>query len=161
MSLYDIRVTTIRGQTEALEVHRGKVLLIVNVASRCGFTPQYAGLEALYQKYRDRGLVILGFPCDQFGNQEPGGEAEIAQFCSLNFGVSFPMFAKVHVNGADAHPLFKHLTAERRGLFWTRSIKWNFTKFLVDRHGNVVKRFGSLTRPERLHRPIEALLVGT
>ena len=158
MSLYDIPVTTIRGKTESLEAYRGKVLLVINVASRCGFTPQYEGLEKLYRKYRDRGFVILGFPCDQFGNQEPGGEAEIAQFCSLNFGVSFPMFAKVHVNGADAHPLFKHLTAERRGLLWSRSIKWNFTKFLIDRHGQAVKRFGSLTKPQRLEPRIEALL---
>jgi glutathione peroxidase len=158
MSLYDIPVTNIRGQTETLETYRGKVLLIVNVASRCGFTPQYEGLEALYRKQRERGLVILGFPCDQFGNQEPGAEAEIAQFCSLNFGVSFPMFAKVLVNGPDAHPLFRYLTNARRGLFWTRAIKWNFTKFLLDRQGNVVKRYGPLTKPERLERRVEALL---
>ena len=158
MSFYDIPVITIRGQTETLGIYRGKVLLIVNAASRCGFTPQYEGLEALYRKHRERGLVILGFPCDQFGRQEPGAEAEIEQFCSLNFGVSFPMFAKVLVNGPDAHPLFRYLTNARQGLFWTRAIKWNFTKFLVDRQGNVVKRFGSLTRPERLDSRIEALL---
>ena len=158
MNLYDIPVTTIRGQSETLDGYRGKVLVIVNVASRCGFTPQYEGLEALYRKHREQGLVVLGFPCDQFGNQEPGAEAEIAQFCSLKFGVSFPMFAKVLVNGADAHPLFRYLTNARRGVFWTRAIKWNFTKFLVDRQGNVVKRYGSLTKPERLERRVEALL---
>jgi glutathione peroxidase len=158
MSLYDIPVTTIRGQTETLDDYRGKVLLIVNVASRCGFTPQYQGLETLYRKHRERGLVILGFPCDQFGNQEPGAETEIEKFCTLKFGVSFPMFAKVFVNGPDAHSLYRYLTSARRGVFWTRAIKWNFTKFLVDRHGNVTNRFGSLTRPERLERRVEALL---
>jgi glutathione peroxidase len=158
MSLYDIDVTTIQGQVESLGVHRGKVMLIVNVASRCGFTPQYEGLEALYRKHRDRGFVVLGFPCDQFGHQEPGGEAEIAQFCERTFGVSFPMFAKVNVNGPGAHPLFRRLTAAKRGFLWTRRIKWNFTKFLVDREGVVKRRFGSLTKPESLERHVEALL---
>jgi glutathione peroxidase len=158
MPLYDIDVTTIKGQTETLGVYRGQAMLIVNVASRCGFTPQYKGLDALYRKYRDRGFVILGFPCDQFGNQEPGSEAEIATFCEVNFGVSFPLFAKVLVNGPDAHPLFRHLTETKRGLLGTRSIKWNFTKFLVDRQGNVTRRFGPLTKPERLYRPVEAIL---
>ena len=158
MSLYDIDVTTIKGQHESLNVYRGKAMLIVNVASRCGFTPQYKGLEALYQRYRDRGFVLLGFPCDQFGNQEPGPEAEIVQFCELNFGVSFPLFAKVLVNGPEAHPLFRYLTEARRGFLGTRAIKWNFTKFLIDRQGNVARRFGSMTKPESLHRQVEALL---
>jgi glutathione peroxidase len=158
MSLYDINVTTIKGKTESLDVYRGQAMLIVNVASRCGFTPQYKGLEALYQQYRDRGFVILGFPCDQFGNQEPGPETEIAQFCELNFGVSFPLFAKVLVNGPEAHPLFQYLTKAKRGFLGTRAIKWNFTKFLVDRQGNVTRRFGSMTKPESLHRHVEALL---
>jgi glutathione peroxidase len=158
MSLYDIPVTNIFGEAASLEPYRDKVMLIVNVASKCGFTPQYNGLEALYKKYRDRGFVVLGFPCSQFANQEPESEPQIAQFCKRTFGVTFPMFAKVLVNGPEAHPLFRHLTEAKPGFLSTRSIKWNFTKFLVDRQGNVTRRFGSLTKPESLERHVEALL---
>ena len=134
------------------------MLLIVNVASKCGFTPQYAGLEALYRKLGDRGFRVLGFPCDQFGHQEPGSEAEISQFCSLNYGVSFPMFAKVEVNGDAAHPLFRHLKSEARGLLGTEAIKWNFTKFLVDQQGRVVTRYAPQDKPEDLEKDVVALL---
>ena len=158
MNIYDIPVTTIDGQATTLAEYRGKVLLVVNVASKCAFTRQYAGLEDLYRRTRDRGLVVLGFPCDQFGHQEPGGEAEIRQFCSLNYDVSFPLFAKVTVNGSDAHPLFRHLKAQQKGLFGTEAIKWNFTKFLVDRAGNVVKRYGPAASPARVERGLAALL---
>ena len=157
-SLYDIPLTAIDGTPRTLAEYRGRVLLVVNVASRCGFTPQYAGLESLYRTYRDRGLVVLGFPCNQFLSQEPGGEADIAQFCTRDFGVTFPMFAKAEVNGPNAHPLYRHLTAARRGLLGSRGIKWNFTKFLVSRDGVVAGRFGPLTRPEKLAARIEALL---
>ena len=155
-SLYDIPVTTLDGRETTLAEHRGKVLLVVNVASRCGFTGQYAGLEDLYRRYKDRGLVVLGFPCNQFLGQEPGTEAEIGAFCSRTFDVTFPLFAKVNVNGADAHPLYRHLKAARRGWFGG-AIKWNFTKFLVDREGNVVKRYGTATRPHRIEKDIDAL----
>jgi glutathione peroxidase len=158
MSIYDINVTTIDGQTQTLQPYQGRVLLIVNVASRCGFTGQYAGLESLYRKYRDRGLIVLGFPCDQFGNQEPGDEAEIKQFCSLTYEVSFPLFAKIKVNGNDAHPLYQFLKTAKRGFLGTRWIKWNFTKFLVDRHGNVVKRYGPMVKPDRFDKDVESLL---
>jgi glutathione peroxidase len=158
MTLYEFNATTIDGKPQALEAYRGKVLLIVNVASRCGFTVQYAGLEALYQKYRDKGLVILGFPCDQFGHQEPGSEAEIQQFCSLHFNVTFPMFAKVQVNGKEAHPLYQYLKRARRGFLGTGWIKWNFTKFLVDRQGNVVRRFSPMSKPEQFEKHVAALL---
>jgi len=147
--LYDIAATTIDGRTEQLGRYRGRVLLIVNVASHCGFTPQYEGLEALYRTHGDRGLVVLGFPCNQFGAQEPGTEATIRAFCSEHYDVSFPMFAKVDVNGPNAHPLFRYLTTERRGWFGQR-ITWNFTKFLVDRQGTVVRRFGPAVTPARL-----------
>jgi glutathione peroxidase len=141
-----------------LGAYEGKVLLIVNTASECGFTPQYAGLEQLWRDYRDRGLVVIGFPCNQFGAQEPGSGAEIAQFCEKNYGVSFPMAEKVEVNGPRAHPLWKHLTREAPGLLGSRAVKWNFTKFLVDREGRVVERFAPATRPEDLRKKIEALL---
>ena len=157
-SVYDIEAATIDGRKERLDVYRGRVLLVVNVASRCGFTPQYAGLEELYRKYRERGFVILGFPCDQFGQQEPGNEAEIKEFCRLTYAVTFPLFAKIAVNGPGAHPLYKYLTSTRRGLLWTKAIKWNFTKFLVDRGGNVVRRFGPTTKPEKIERDLLRVL---
>src|SRR5690606_1426617 len=137
--LYGFSATTINGQPRTLGDYRGKVLLIVNTASKCGFTPQYKGLQALYEQYHDKGLEILGFPCDQFGHQEPGDEARISEFCELNYGVSFPMFAKIEVNGSNAHPLYQHLKSEAPGVLGSKSIKWNFTKFLVDRSGKVVK----------------------
>jgi glutathione peroxidase len=153
----DFTATTIDGQDQSLGDYSGKVLLIVNVASQCGFTPQYEGLEALWRRYRDQGLVVLGFPCDQFGNQEPGSDQEIASFCSTTLDVTFPMFAKVDVNGDDAHPLYAWLRGEKSGLLGS-SIKWNFTKFLVGRDGRVVKRYGSKTTPDRLTDKIEEQL---
>ncbi|HET7650729.1 MAG TPA: glutathione peroxidase [Gammaproteobacteria bacterium] len=158
MSLYDIEVRTIEGEATTLERYRGSVLLIVNVASRCGFTPQYKGLESLYRQYRDRGFAVLGFPCDQFAHQEPGDEKEIREFCSLNYDVSFPMFAKIKVNGPGTHPLYRLLKSERRGLFGTQSIKWNFTKFLVGRDGRVLKRFATRTTPEQIAKRVAAVL---
>lgn len=158
MSLFDIDVQTISGATQSLANYQGKVLLIVNVASKCGFTPQYAGLETLHQQYSDRGLVVMGFPCNQFGAQEPGTEAEISTFCETKFNVSFPMFAKVKVNGDDAHPLYQHLKSEKAGVLGTEAIKWNFTKFLVNRDGEVVKRYGSTDTPEKIARDVESLL---
>jgi glutathione peroxidase len=158
MSLYDTAIRTIDGRDETLGSYAGKAVLVVNVASRCGFTPQYAGLEALYRRYGDRGLVILGFPCDQFGHQEPGNEAEIAQFCRLTYDVTFPMFAKVKVNGSDAHPLFRQLKSAAPGLLGTEAIKWNFTKFLVDPQGRVVQRFGPRDEPAALATAIERVL---
>ena len=155
---YGTEVTTLAGETGDLRDYEGKGLLIVNTASKCGFTPQYAGLEALWQEYRDRGLVVLGFPCDQFGHQEPGTEAEIADFCQVNYGVSFPMHAKIDVNGAGAHPLFQQLKAAAPGLLGTEGIKWNFTKFLVDRQGNVVQRAAPKDTPASLKGAIEELL---
>lgn len=158
MRLYDIPVTTIDGTPATLGPYRGRVLLVVNVASKCGFTCQYAGLEALYREFKDRGLVVLGFPCDQFLHQEPDAEAEIKQFCSLKYDVTFPMFAKVAVNGPHAHLLYQYLKGERRGLLGTRAIKWNFAKFLVDRTGGVVGRFSMFTAPSKLRNRIDALL---
>ena len=157
-SLYDIEVKTIDGKSQSMAAYRGKLLLIVNVASRCGFTPQYTGLEALWLQYGSRGLMVLGFPCNQFGAQEPGDEAEIAQFCSLTYNVSFPIFAKLDVNGSDTHPLFTHLKSSAPGLLGTEGIKWNFTKFLVDREGNVVARYASAHKPEDMADDIEKLL---
>lgn len=158
MSLYDIQVRRIDGSEGTLAPFRGKVLLIVNVASQCGFTPQYAGLEALYRKYRDRGFEVLGFPCNQFGAQEPGDEAQIAAFCSTQHDVTFPLFQKVEVNGAGAHPLYQHLKNAKPGLLGTEGIKWNFTKFLVDREGAVVARYAPKDKPEDLDAQIAALL---
>lgn len=157
-SIYDFSATSIEGNPVELSNYKEKVLLIVNTASQCGFTPQYQGLQALYQKYSDRGLVVLGFPCNQFGQQEPGSTSEIQSFCETRFGVSFPLFEKVDVNGINAHPLFKYLTKAVPGILGTEGIKWNFTKFLVDRKGNVVKRYPSMTKPEDLEKEIEALL---
>jgi glutathione peroxidase len=156
--LYEIEAQTIDGRRQKLAEFSGKTLLIVNVASKCGFTPQYAGLEALYRKFADRGLVVLGFPCDQFGHQEPGSEADIAAFCSLTYDVTFPMFAKIEVNGGNAHPLYLHLKAQAPGLLGTQAIKWNFTKFLVDGKGDVKKRFAPNDTPEAISADIEALL---
>ncbi|MCC2975983.1 glutathione peroxidase [Sphingomonas sp. PL-96] len=154
----DIAVTCADGSSSTLADHAGKVLLIVNVASKCGFTPQYEGLEALHRRYADRGLAVLGFPCNQFGAQEPGDAAEIANFCSLTYDVTFPLFAKIDVNGEHAAPLFRALAAEAPGLLGSKSIKWNFTKFLVDRSGRVVARYAPTTKPEALAADIERLL---
>jgi glutathione peroxidase len=157
-ALYDIHVTTIDGQQQSLGDFRGDVLLVVNVASQCGFTPQYEGLQALQRAYHDRGFCVLGFPCNQFGHQEPGDEAAIKEFCSLKFDVNFPLFAKIDVNGANAHPLYQYLKHERHGLFGTEAIKWNFTKFLIDRVGNVIKRYAPTTKPEQIVGDIEQAL---
>jgi glutathione peroxidase len=157
-TVYDFRATDIDGQPRSLDEYRGKVLLIVNVASQCGFTPQYSGLEKLWRDYRARGLVVLGFPCDQFGRQEPGDEAEIKNFCSLSYDVSFPMFAKVDVNGDHAHPLWQWLKDEKGGFLGIDAIKWNFSKFLVGRDGRVLKRFAPAAKPEALAADIEAAL---
>jgi len=159
-ALDDIELRTIDGKTETLARYAGKTLLVVNVASRCGFTPQYTGLEALWRKYRDRGLVVLGFPCDQFGHQEPGDEEEIRSFCSLKYDVTFPMYAKVEVNGANAHPLYRRLKKAAPGLLGTEAIKWNFTKFLVDPAGKVVARYAPNDTPESLGKDVEKLLPG-
>lgn len=158
MSIYDIEVKTIDGRRETLDAFRGKLLLIVNVASHCGFTPQYRGLEAMYRQHQDQGLAVLGFPCDQFAHQEPGDEAEIRNFCSLNYDVSFPLFAKLKVNGPETHPLYRLLKSARRGWFGSKSIKWNFTKFLVGKDGSVLKRYSTRTTPERIEKDIEVLL---
>ncbi len=157
-TLYDFAVRRLDGSETSLGDWRGKVLLIVNTASQCGFTPQYAGLEALYKKYKDRGFAVLGFPCNQFGAQEPGTADEIGAFCEKNYGVSFPMFDKIDVNGPNAHPLFTHLKEEAPGLLGTDGIKWNFTKFLVDRHGKVVTRYAPTTSPNALDSDVLALL---
>jgi glutathione peroxidase len=158
MSIYDFSATLLDGSEVTLDQWRDKVLLIVNTASKCGFTPQYQGLEALYRDLGPRGLVVLGFPCNQFGHQEPGDEEEIANFCSLTYDVSFPMFAKVDVNGDNAHPLYQWLKAQKPGLLGTEAIKWNFTKFLIDRTGKVVDRAAPTTKPEELRAKIEKLL---
>jgi glutathione peroxidase len=161
-NFYDFSALSVDGHEVPLAQYKGKTLLVVNTASKCGFTPQYAGLESLYKQYKDRGVVVLGFPCNQFGAQEPGTEAEIAQFCELNYGVSFPIFAKIDVNGPNAHPLYKFLKKEQAGIFGAiglGAIKWNFTKFLVDRAGNVVGRYGSATTPAELAPAIDKLLL--
>jgi glutathione peroxidase len=157
-TVYDFEAKTIDGQAQKLDSYRGKVLLVVNVASKCGFTPQYKGLEALWRKHKDKGLVVLGFPCDQFGHQEPGDENEIKNFCSLSYDVSFPMFAKIEVNGANAHPLYRHLKSEAPGVLGSEGIKWNFTKFLVGKDGKVAKRYGSMDTPEKIEADILKLL---
>ena len=158
MSVYDYSAKTLDGQDVSLADYRGQVLLIVNTASKCGFTPQYEGLEALYKAYKDRGFTVLAFPCNQFGAQEPGDAAEIANFCSLTYDVTFPVMSKIDVNGADAHPLYKFLKKEQKGVLGTEAIKWNFTKFLIGRDGEVVERFAPTTKPEDLKAAIEALL---
>jgi glutathione peroxidase len=157
-SIYDFEALSITGQPAHLSTQRGKVLLIVNTASACGFTPQFAGLEKLWEDYRDRGLVIVGFPSNEFGGQDPGSNDEIASFCQLNYGVSFPMMAKVKVNGADAHPLWQWLKAQAPGLLGTEGVKWNFTKFLVGRDGKVLKRYAPSDAPDALRKDIEQAL---
>jgi glutathione peroxidase len=158
MSIYPNTANTLAGEDVPLETWRGRVLLVVNTASKCGFTPQYAGLQKLYEKLEPLGLTVLGFPCNQFGGQEPGSAAEIGAFCQTNYGVTFPMFAKVDVNGADAHPLFRYLTRDKPGILGTEAIKWNFTKFLIGRDGVPVARYAPRTRPEELETPIRKLL---
>ncbi|MFC5695957.1 glutathione peroxidase [Pseudomonas sp. GCM10022186] len=156
--LLDIPVTTIKGEQKTLADFGGKALLVVNTASQCGFTPQYKGLESLWQQYKDKGLVVLGFPCNQFGKQEPGDEGAISEFCELNFGVSFPLFKKIEVNGANAHPLYVQLKKRAPGLLGSQGIKWNFTKFLISQDGQRIKRFAPTTKPEEISAEIEALL---
>jgi glutathione peroxidase len=157
-SLYDFSAKTIQGKSRKLKDYQGKVALIVNTASKCGLTPQFTGLEALYGQYKDQGLVILGFPCNQFGEQEPGNESEIAEFCQMNYGVSFPMFGKIDVNGADAHPLFQWMKQAAPGLLGSEAIKWNFTKFLINREGTMIERFAPTTEPKDISKAIEKLL---
>lgn len=156
-SIYQFTVPTSKGEEKSLEDYRGKVLLIVNTASQCGFTPQYEGLQTLFDQYTDRGLVIIAMPCNQFGGQEPGTNAEVQEFCQLNYGLSFPVMGKIEVNGAGRHPLYSYLTARAGGLINSK-IKWNFTKFLVDRQGQVVKRFAPITKPADIAEHIEKLL---
>ena len=157
-TVYDFDATSLDGRPVHLRDYAGKPLLIVNTASKCGFTPQYTGLEDLYERYRERGLVVLGFPCNQFGEQEPGSAAEIGAFCEKNYGVSFPMFSKIEVNGEAAHPLYRWLKDAAPGVLGSKRIKWNFTKFLVDRSGAVKARYAPMTKPEQLTKDIEALL---
>lgn len=157
-TVYDFDARSLDGKQVRLQEYAGKALLIVNTASECGFTPQYAGLEDLYERYRDRGLVVLGFPCNQFGGQEPGEATQIGAFCQKNYGVSFPMFEKIEVNGAAAHPLYNWLKQSAPGLLGSRRIKWNFTKFLLDRSGQVQARYAPVTKPQKLAADIEALL---
>ena len=157
-AIYDIGVTRIDGTADVMSAYRGKTLLVVNVASECGYTPQYAGLEKLYREFKDRGLVVLGFPCDDFGRQEPGDNTQIHIFCRETYDVSFPMFAKIAIKGANGHPLFKWLASEQPGILGIEAIKWNFTKFLVDDKGAVVKRYGSIDTPEQIRKDVAALL---
>ena len=157
-TIADFTVTTNRGESLDLSTKQGKVLLVVNTASKCGFTPQYDGLEELFQKYKDQGFEVLAFPCNQFGNQEPGDAGEIAEFCKVNFGLTFPLMAKGEFNGPDASPLFDWMKKEKPGVMGSKSIKWNFTKFLIDREGNVVKRYGSTDAPKAIAKDIEKLL---
>ncbi|MCA0901556.1 glutathione peroxidase [Microbulbifer agarilyticus] len=156
--IFNIPVEGGDGKQSTLEEYKGKVLLIVNTASKCGFTPQYQGLEELYEKYKDKGFAVLAFPCNQFGQQEPGSDSEIQEFCSLNFGVSFPVYSKLDVNGTNAHPLFTHLKQAAPGILGTEGIKWNFTKFLVNRDGEVVNRFAPKDKPSAIAADIEKLL---
>lgn len=158
MKIYDFNVTTIDGNNTTLEQYQGKVMLIVNVASKCGFTSQYKGLQALHEKYAQKGLAVLGFPCNQFSNQEPASESEIKIFCTTNYDVSFDMFSKIEVNGDNTHPLYQYLKKEASGLLGSESIKWNFTKFLVDQNGKVLERYGSMTTPEEIDKDIAKLL---
>ena len=157
-TVYDFEALSIEGKTAHLSTQRGKVLLIVNTASACGFTPQFGGLQKLWQQYRDKGLVIVGFPSNEFGGQDPGSNGEIASFCELNYGVDFPMMAKVRVNGVEAHPLWKWLTSEAPGVLGTQAVKWNFTKFLVGKDGKVIKRYAPNDAPEALARDIDKAL---
>lgn len=157
-TLYSFNATSLAGAPVSLDTYRGKVLLIVNTASECGFTPQYAGLQKLYDQYESRGFSVLGFPCNQFGKQEPGEAAQIGAFCERNYGVTFPMFGKIDVKGGNAHPLYRYLTDEAPCIFGLKAIKWNFTKFLVDRNGNIVKRYAPSTKPDEIAADIEKLL---
>jgi glutathione peroxidase len=157
-SIYDLGAEKLEGGQQSFADYRGKVLLIVNTASKCGFTPQFEGLERVYKEYESQGLVVLGFPCNQFGAQDPGANSEIGEFCQRNYGVSFPMFAKIDVNGADAHPLYKLLTKEAKGILGSEAIKWNFTKFLVGKDGNVIDRYASTTKPESIVSDIQKAL---
>jgi len=157
-NIYQFQATLNNGQEIKFEDYTGKVLLIVNTASKCGFTPQYEGLQEIYDQYQEQGLVVLGFPCDQFGHQEPGSDSEIEQFCSLKFNVNFPLFKKIEVNGDNTHPLYNYLKSAAPGVLGTKGIKWNFTKFLVDKQGTVTKRYASTTKPAELSGDIEALL---
>ncbi|TKH05560.1 glutathione peroxidase [Peribacillus simplex] len=158
MSIYEFGVNKINGETISLEEYRGKVMIIVNTASKCGFSPQYDDLQSLYVQYKEDGVVVLGFPCNQFLNQEPGDDLEIDSYCKLNHGVTFPMFAKVNVNGKEAHPLFSYLTENAPGVMGSKSIKWNFTKFLIDRDGNIVSRYAPKTKPLEMEEDIKKLL---
>ncbi|ONG38898.1 glutathione peroxidase [Alkanindiges hydrocarboniclasticus] len=157
-TIYDFSAEKLEGGTQTLSDYAGKVVLIVNTASKCGFTPQFEGLEKVYEKYKDQGFVVLGFPCNQFASQDPGSNTDIGEFCQRNYGVSFPMFAKIDVNGSDAHPLYKYLTKEAKGLLGTEAVKWNFTKFLVGRDGNVIDRYATATKPEAMVKDIEKAL---
>lgn len=154
-TVYDFSAKTIDGKSRKMSDFKGKVLLVVNVASKCGFTPQYKGLEAVYRRFKDRGFAVLGFPSNQFGEQEPGANSEIAEFCEMNFGVTFPLFEKIDVNGENAHPLYRHLTSAKPGLLGSEGIKWNFTKFLVDSKGDVLKRYAPSAEPEEIAKDIE------
>ncbi|KOR86976.1 glutathione peroxidase [Bacillus sp. FJAT-22058] len=158
MSIYEFEVNKINGETISLEEYKGKVMIIVNTASKCGFSPQYDDLQSLYVQYKEDGLVVLGFPCNQFLNQEPGDDLEIDSYCKLNHGVTFPMFAKVNVKGKEAHPLFSYLTENAPGVMGSKSIKWNFTKFLIDRNGNIVSRFAPKTKPLEMEEEIKKLI---
>jgi len=158
VGVYDFTVRTIDGSEQSLGAYRQQVMLIVNVASKCGFTPQYAGLQSLHDKLHQRGFSVLGFPCDQFGQQEPGDEGEIKRFCTESYGVTFPMFAKIEVNGAQTHPLYQYLKQQQPGLLGSQAIKWNFTKFLIDRQGVVLRRYGSVDKPESIEPDVVALL---
>ncbi|MCA1293460.1 glutathione peroxidase [Paenibacillus sp. alder61] len=158
MSIYDMEVKTIKGEMQTLEPYRGQVMLIVNTATKCGFAPQFKGLQQLHDTYKEQGFAVLGFPCGQFANQEPGTDEEVAQACELNFGVNFPLFAKIDVNGKKAHPLFQLLAKEAPGILGSKQIKWNFTKFLVDRDGRVVKRFAPTEEPAKIEEHVRKLL---
>ncbi|MDC8012323.1 glutathione peroxidase [Tahibacter soli] len=155
---FDFSATTLEGDEQPLKAYKGKAMLIVNVASKCGFTPQYTGLEAMYRKFKDQGLVVLGFPCDQFGHQEPGDADEIRNFCSLEYDVTFPLFAKIEVNGEKAHPLYRWLKSEKAGFLGSEGIKWNFTKFLVGRDGKVLKRYAPTDSPEKIEKDLGGAL---
>ncbi len=159
-TVYDFTAEKLEGGDQSLADYKGKVLLIVNTASKCGFTPQFEGLEKVYENLKDKGLVVLGFPCNQFASQDPGSNSEIGEFCQRNYGVSFPMFAKIDVNGSDAHPLYKFLSKEAQGILGSETIKWNFTKFLVGRDGNVIDRYAPTTKPEDMVKDIEKALAG-
>ncbi|ENV51315.1 Glutathione peroxidase family protein [Acinetobacter junii CIP 107470 = MTCC 11364] len=157
-TIYDFQAELLEGEQKNLADYQGKVLLVVNTASQCGLTPQFEGLEKLYQDYQQQGLVILGFPCNQFANQDPSSNEEIGSFCQRNYSVSFPMFAKVDVNGSNAHPIYKYLTSEAKGILGSESIKWNFTKFLINQNGEVIKRYSPTTKPEKIGKDIQKLL---